>query len=135
MGNKGKEEKNLLLEGILNLEMLLMPYERFTYNDLLRELEVDYFAGYEELLPVMLMTTEDPVMERTGRRLFLELYREQMEQEGARSVVERTISLLREERKNWQKRMQRVQKVREKEGLLALKERVREETEQPPFVE
>ena len=73
MGNKEKEERNLLLEGILNLEMLLMPYERFTYNDLLRELEVDYFAGYEELLPVMLMTTEDPVMERTGRRLFLEL--------------------------------------------------------------
>ena len=60
---------------------------------------------------------------------------EQMEQEGARSVVERTIGLLREERKNWQKRMQRVQKVREREGLLALKERVREETEQPPFVE
>lgn len=135
MGNKGKEEKNLLLEGILNLEMLLMPYERFTYNDLLRELEVDYFAGYEELLPVMLMTTEDPVMERTGRRMFLQLYRERIEQDGARTVVERTISLLREERKNWQKRMQRVQKVREKERLLALKERVREETEQPPFLE
>ena len=60
----------------MNLEMLYMPYERFTYNDLLRE-----------------------------------------------------------ERRNWQKRMQCVQKVREKERLLALKERVREETEQPPFVE
>ena len=88
MGNKGKEERNLLLEGILNLEMLCMPYERFTYNDLLRELEVDYFAGYEELLPVMLMTTQDPVMERTGRRMFLQLYRERMEQDGARTVVE-----------------------------------------------
>ena len=111
MKNNGKKEgEKLLLEGILNLEMLCMPYERFTYNDL-------------------------PVMERTGRRMFLQLYRERMEQDGARAVVERTISLLREERRSWQKRMQCVQKVREKERLLALKERVREDTEQPPFLE
>ena len=83
----------------------------------------------------MLMTTQDPVMERTGRRMFFQLYRERMEQDGVRGVEERTIGLLREERRNWQKRMQCVQKVREKERLLALKERVREETEQPPFVE
>ena len=43
---------------------------------------MDYFAGYEELLPVILMTTQDPVMERTGRRMFLQLYRERMEQDG-----------------------------------------------------
>ena len=37
MKNNGKKEgEKLLLEGILNLEMLCMPYERFTYNDLLR---------------------------------------------------------------------------------------------------
>ena len=76
------KKENMLLEGMIKLEKLIGPYGDYTYSDLLEDLEMDEYEGCEELVAVMLMMAEDPVMERIERRLFLQLYEEKIKEKG-----------------------------------------------------
>lgn len=61
------------IEGLERLQYFMKYEEEFSYRDLILEINMDQFEGYECLLPVILLTSYDPVIERTGRRLLLRL--------------------------------------------------------------
>jgi len=69
---------------------------------------MDHFKGYECLLPAMLLSSEDPVIERTGKRLLLQLYSEKIQEIGAYKTVDRVIDILIEEHTSWEARRKRL---------------------------
>mgnify|MGYP001055218430 CR=1 FL=1 len=102
-------EKNM--EGLEKLEYFMKHEEALTYSDLIWELDIDGFKGYECLLPVMLMGSNDPALQRTWKRLFLQLYREKLQEIGAQELVKYVMQMLREEYSNWEKRQEKIDKM------------------------
>ena len=127
------KKENMLLEGMIKLERLIGPYGDYTYSDLLEDLEMDEYEGCEELVAVMLMMAEDPVMERTERRLFLKLYEEKIKEKGTQTVVKWIEEVLREEK--WEDQMRRIDRQKKQEQLQQLKEQCCKEIECSPIME
>lgn len=125
----------MLLEGMIRLERLIGPYGDYTYSDLLEDLEMDEYEGFEELVAVMLMMAEDPVMERTERRLFLKLYEEKIKEKGTQTVVKWIEEVLREEKEKWEDQMRRIDRQKKQEQLQQLKEQCCKEIEYSPIME
>ena len=129
------KKENMLLEGMIKLEKLIGPYGDYTYSDLLEDLEMDEYEGCEELVAVMLMMAEDPVMERTERRLFLQLYEEKIKEKGTQTVVKWIEEVLREEKEKWEDQMRRIDRQKKQEQLQQLKEQCCKEIEYSPIME
>ncbi len=129
------KKENMLLEAMIKLERLIGPYGDYTYSDLLEDLEMDEYEGCEELVAVMLMMAEDPVMERTERRLFLKLYEEKIKEKGTQTVVKWIEEVLREEKEKWEDQMRRIDRQKKQEQLQQLKEQCCKEIEYSPIME
>ena len=129
------KKENMLLEGMIKLEKLIGPYGDYTYSDLLEDLEMDEYEGCEELVAVMLMMAEDPVMERTERRLFLQLYEEKIKEKGTQTVVKWIEEVLREEKEKWEDQMRGIARQKKQEQLQQLKEQCCKEIEYSPIME
>lgn len=129
------KKENMLLEGMIKLEKLIGPYGDYTYSDLLEDLEMDEYEGCEELVAVMLMMAEDPVMERTERRLFLQLYEEKIKEKGTQTVVKWIEEVLREEKEKWEDQMRRIDRQKKQEQLQQLKEQCCRGIEYSPIME
>lgn len=106
-----------------------------THSDLLEDLEMDEYEGCEELVAVMLMMAEDPVMERTERRLFLKLYEEKIKEKRTQTVVKWIEEVLREEKEKWEDQMRRIDRQKKQEQLQQLKEQCCKEIEYSPIME
>lgn len=104
-------------EGLDKIQSLMKYPDELMYSDLMREINLDHFKGYECLLPVMLLSSEDPVIERTGKRLLLQLYSEKLQETGGRKMVDRVTDILTDEKHKWDKRIRRLRKLNE-EGKL-----------------
>lgn len=99
------------MEGLEKIEYFMMHEDSLTYGDLMWELQIDHFEGYECLLPVMLLASKDPALQRAVKRLLLQLYREKIEQTGASETVDYVIQLLKEEYKSWETRQKKVDEL------------------------
>jgi len=99
------------VEGLEKIQDLMRFTDPLIYSDLMLEINIDHFNGYEALLPVMLLSTADPIIERTGKRLLLQLYSEKLQEVGGRQIVDRETDILIEEKNQWDKRMKRLRKL------------------------
>jgi len=57
------------IEGVQILDYFMQMGKELTHQELVSDIRVDGLCGYEYLLPVMLLTPGDPVIERTMKRL------------------------------------------------------------------
>lgn len=85
------------IEGVQILDYFMQMGEELTHQELVSDIRVDGLCGYEYLLPVMLLTPGDPVIERTMKRLFLRWFRQEVEDKGAEKTVDAIARLLDEE--------------------------------------
>ncbi len=100
------------MEGVDRLQNLIKYSGRLTYSDLMLQINLDHFEGYEFLLPVMLMSGQDYVIDRAYARLFLELFREKLCSTNPRELVERVARVLGEEHEAFKRCRQRLQKLK-----------------------
>ncbi|WP_066687912.1 hypothetical protein [Christensenella intestinihominis] len=105
------------VEGLERIQNLMRFEDHLIYSDLMLEINLDHFNGYEALLPVMLISTDDPVIERTGKRLLLQLYSEKLQEIGGRQIVDRVTDILIEEKNQWDKRIKRLRKLKKQNKL------------------
>ena len=99
LNNKVLECLEQNIEGLERLSYFMKYGEEFACRDLILEINMDQFEGYECLLPVILLTSDDPVIGRTEKRLLLQLYSERIQELGARRMVGRVADILNEEYK------------------------------------
>ena len=78
---------------------------------------MDQFEGYECLLPVILLTSDDPVIGRTEKRLLLQLYSERIQELGARRMVGRVADILNEEYKYYEARRERFRQLNQESEM------------------
>lgn len=105
-------EKNV--DGLEIIQNMMMFAEPLRYSDLMLEINIDYFHGYESLLPIILLSTDDLIIERAGKRLLLQLYSEKLQEIGGRQMVDRVTDILTEEKCRLDKRMKRLNKLKKK---------------------
>lgn len=105
------------VDGLEKIQNLMMFEDPLVYSDLMLEISIDHFHGYEALLPVMLISTDDPIIERTGKRLLLQLYSEKLQEIGGRQIVDRVTNILTEEKSQWDKRIKRLRKLKKQNKL------------------
>ena len=75
--------------------------EEMSAEDLIMEIEADGCEGYSELLPIMLMLSEDPVIRRSAKRLFLHFYSREYDKSGSDGVLKLVADVLKDERDKW----------------------------------
>lgn len=100
------------MEGLEKIQNFMRHDEPLVYDDLILEIDIDHFEGYEALLCVLLLSTDDPVIERAGKRLLLQLYSDKVREAGGRKTVDLVADLLSAEKLRWEKRHQRLQSLR-----------------------
>ncbi len=105
------------VDGLEKIQNLMMFEDPLVYDDLIQEIRIDHFYGYEALLPVMLISTDDPVIARTGKRLLLQLYCEKLQEVGGRQIVDRVTEILTDEKERWDKRIKRLLKLKKQNKL------------------
>lgn len=97
---------------VVNHITYFMKYpDELTYNALMLEIEVDCFDGYEWLLPIMLLSSEDPVIKRASKRLLLLLYHEKLQATDRQKLVECVANILTDEKAKWEIRTERLHKL------------------------
>ena len=60
------------IEGVEQLVYFIQYNEELTADELMIDIEIDRFKGYECCLAIMLLAADDPVINRTRKRLFLQ---------------------------------------------------------------
>ena len=98
-------------EGLDKIQYFMKYADELSYSNLMLEINIDHFHGYECLLPVMLLSSEDPIIERTGKRLLLRLYGEKLQEVGGRKIVDCVADILTDEKEKWEKRIKRLRKL------------------------
>ncbi len=96
------------IEGLEKIQNYMMSDDIITYDELIREIKVDHFSGYEYILPVLLLSTVDPIIDRAVKRIFINLYSDRMRQAGAPETVDMVMDILDEEHQRWEARQKRV---------------------------
>lgn len=87
--------------GIFRKVERLMRYpDELTYEDLILDLEIDRFRGYEYLLPIIMLATDDTSIIVTCQRLFLMLFSKELKREGSEKTINLVVDILREEKGN-----------------------------------
>lgn len=105
------------VEGLEKIQNLMRYEYPLIYSDLMMEIEIDHFRGYEALLPVLMLSTDDPAIDRTTKRLLLQLYSEKLQSVGGREMVDRVRSMLLEEQEDWLKRVGRIKELRNQKRI------------------
>ncbi|WP_066645349.1 hypothetical protein [Christensenella timonensis] len=105
------------VDGLEIIQNLMRYDDPLVYGDLMLEIDIDHFEGYEALLPVMLLSTGDAVIERTCKRLLLQLYSEKLQEIGGRQIVEYVKDILLEEQARWEKHLGRLRKLRKQNKI------------------
>ena len=103
------------IEGLEKMQNYMMSDDLITYGDLMTEIRFDHFSGCEYILPVLLLSSVDPVIDRTVKRIFIKLYSDRMRQAGAPETVDMVRDILDEEHRRWEVRQKRM-------GLLERRE-------------
>ncbi len=111
LNNKVLECLEQNIEGLERLQYFMKYEEEFSYRDLILEINMDQFEGYECLLPVILLTSDNTVIKRAKKRLLLQLYSERMQELGARRMVDRVAAILNEECKGYEARGERFRQL------------------------
>ena len=117
LNNKVLECLEQNIEGLERLSYFMKYGEEFACRDLILEINMDQFEGYECLLPVILLTSDDPVIGRTEKRLLLQLYSERMQELGARRMVGRVADILNEEYKYYEARRERFRQLNQESEM------------------
>lgn len=79
------------------MEYLLKWGGELCYQDLMMDIGIDAFRGYEYFLAILLLTANDPAIGRTKDRLFLQWFREEIEASGASQAIDRIMQIMKEE--------------------------------------
>ncbi|TCW24806.1 hypothetical protein EV208_12118 [Christensenella hongkongensis] len=85
------------IEGAQKIAYYMNDGEGLSVQELMLDIKVDHFQGYEFLLAIMLLVTDDSAIERTRNRLFIRWFRKELEAKGAAQTVERIANILSEE--------------------------------------
>lgn len=85
------------IEGAQKIAYYMNDGEGLSAQELMLDIKVDHFQGYEFLLAIMLLVTDDSAIERTRNRLFIRWFRKELEAKGAAQTVERIANILSEE--------------------------------------
>lgn len=108
-------ERNV--EGLEKIAYFIQCNEELTCGELMVDIEVDHFKGYECFIPMLLLSSDDPVISRTNKRLFLHWFREDMEARGTEAVVNGIVRLLQEEHERFETRRTRLEELKEQNKL------------------
>lgn len=79
------------------MEYLLKWGGELCYQDLMMDIGIDAFRGYEYFLAIVLLTANDPAIKRTKDRLFLQWFREEIKASGASQAIDRIMQIMKEE--------------------------------------
>lgn len=79
------------------VEYLLKWGGELCYQDLMMDIGINAFHGYEYFLAIVLLTASDPAIERTKDRLFLQWFREEIESSGASQTIDRIAQVMKDE--------------------------------------
>ena len=93
-------------------DVLHLRYEEFTWKDLLTDIRLNNFVGRECLLPFLFFGSEDVVVMRTYRRLFLQLFKKELEASGGDQLIRQIKGLLEEEKTRHSVWLQRMQELK-----------------------
>lgn len=97
------------IDAFEKIQFYMKYNETLTCSDLMTELSVDHFDGYECLLGVLLLSSQDAAIERTAKRFFLQLFNEKLQETGAANMVAYIQKLLHEEQRKFSARRQSLQ--------------------------
>ena len=67
------------IEGAQKIAYYMNEGEGLSVQELMLDIKVDHFQGYEFLLAIMLLVTDDSAIERTRNRLFIRWFRKELE--------------------------------------------------------
>ena len=70
------------IEGAQKIAYYMNDGEGLSVQELMLDIKVDHFQGYEFLLAIMLLVTDDSAIERTRNRLFIRWFRKELEAKG-----------------------------------------------------
>ena len=101
------------IEALEMLEALIQYVEEMPSEELLEEIYVDGFAGYEYMLLLIMITSSEGAMARAWKRLVLELFRREIQSRGEKQVVERMAELITEEKQKWDEKYAKLKKAQE----------------------
>lgn len=85
------------IEGVQKIAYYMQDGEGLSFLELMADIEIDHFQGYECILAIMLLATDDPAIARTRNRLFIRWFKNEIETGGATQTVSRIAEILQEE--------------------------------------
>lgn len=92
------------IEGVEQLAYFIQCNEELTANELMTDIEIDRFKGYECCLAIMLLVADDPVINRTRKRLFLQWFGDEIKKTGAGQTIDWIEQILNEEHHSFEAR-------------------------------
>ena len=99
------------IEGVEQLVYFIQYNEELTADELMIDIEIDRFKGYEHCLAIMLLAADDPVINRTRKKLFLQWFGEEMKKTGEEQTVNRIAQILNEEHHSFEARRKRLEEL------------------------
>ena len=105
------------IEGVEQLVYFIQYNEELTADELMIDIEIDRFKGYEHCLAIMLLAADDPVINRTRKRLFLQWFGEEMKKTGEGQTIDRIAQILNEEHHNFETRRNRLKELDQQNKL------------------
>lgn len=96
------------IEGIQKITYYMQDGEELSSHELMTDIEVDHFQGYEYILAIMLLSTDNPAIKRTRNKLFIRWFRNELEKKGAEKTVTKVAKILNEEHLHFESRRNRL---------------------------
>lgn len=96
------------IEGVQKIAYFMQEGEGLSVQELMTEIEVDHFQGYEFILAIMLLATDDSAIERTRNRLFIRWFKNEIETSDATQTVSMIAEILQEEHLYFETRRNRL---------------------------
>ncbi|MEG0257665.1 MAG: hypothetical protein RR632_05155 [Christensenella sp.] len=108
---KAVEYQKANIEGVEHLVYFTRYKEELTAEELMVNIEVDHFGGYEYCLAILLLAADEPVIARVRKRLFLKWFDEERKRGGNERTVNDVMQILREEQHNFEARKKRLEEL------------------------
>ena len=105
------------IEGVEQLVYFIQYNEELTADELMIDIEIDRFKGYECCLAIMLLAADDPVINRTRKRLFLQWFGAEMKKAGEEQTINRIAQILNEEHHSFEARRKRLEDLDQQNKL------------------
>ena len=96
------------IEGVEQLVYFIQYNEELTADELMIDIEIVRFKGHESCLAIMLLAADDPVINRTRKRLFLQWFGEEIKKTGAGQTIDWIAQILNEEHHSFEARRKRL---------------------------